>query len=117
MRTDLNVSGEASDSQVQLARIVYYVQMAGLILGLPFLIALIFNYLRRDQVLGTWVETHFHWQIMTFWYGLGILLVGLMTIGITFGSFLIVFDAFWVSYRIFYGWSQLNKGRAIFKMP
>src|SRR5579863_9913589 len=36
--------------------------------GLPSIIAVIMNYARRSAVRGTWLESHFRWQIRTFWY-------------------------------------------------
>src|ERR671937_1330868 len=40
------------------------------ITGWPSIIAVILNYLKRSNVRGTWLESHFRWQIRTFWYGL-----------------------------------------------
>ena len=44
--------------------------MGALLLGCPSLIAVILNYMKRSDVRGTWLESHFRWQIRTFWYGL-----------------------------------------------
>src|SRR5262245_33112966 len=38
--------------------------------GWPSLIAVILNYVKRSDVRGTWLESHFRWQIRTFWFGL-----------------------------------------------
>ena len=38
--------------------------------GWPSIIAVILNYVKRGDVRGTWLESHFRWQIRTFWYGL-----------------------------------------------
>src|ERR671912_70739 len=40
------------------------------LIGWPSLLAVVLNYVKRDQVRGTWLESHFLWQIRTFWYGL-----------------------------------------------
>ncbi len=101
----------------KLANIAYLLQMAGLLIGVPFFIGVIFNYLKINQVRGTWVESHFNWQIKTFWYGLVILILGLLTLANVVGGILLVFDALWVSYRIFYGWSKLNKEEQVIKLP
>lgn len=37
------------------------------IFGLPSIIAVLMNYARRDAVRGSWIESHFLWQIRTFW--------------------------------------------------
>ena len=42
----------------------------GFVFGLPSLIAVFLNYLKRSDVNGTWLESHFRWQIRTFWFTL-----------------------------------------------
>ena len=42
----------------------------GFVFGLPSLIAVFINYLKRGDVKGTWLESHFRWQIRTFWFTL-----------------------------------------------
>jgi uncharacterized membrane protein len=101
----------------KLANIAYLLQMAGLLIGVTFVIGVIFNYLKIKQVRGTWVESHFNWQIKTFWYGLAILILGVLTLANVLGGIILVFDALWVSYRVFYGWSALNKGEQVTKLP
>src|SRR5947208_11529522 len=38
--------------------------------GWPSIIAVILNYVKRSEARGTWLESHFRWQIRTFWFGL-----------------------------------------------
>ena len=38
------------------------------IFGWPSIIAVIINYVKRGDARGTWLESHFNWQIRTFWY-------------------------------------------------
>src|SRR5688572_33206654 len=40
------------------------------LLGWPSIIAVIMNYIKRGDVRGTWLESHFRWQLRTFWFGL-----------------------------------------------
>src|SRR5262245_66070657 len=40
------------------------------LLGWPSIIAVIMNYIKRSDARGTWLESHFRWQIRTFWFGL-----------------------------------------------
>lgn len=106
-----------TDPDKKLAQIVYILQIAGLLIGVTFIFGVIFNYLKINQVKGTWVESHFTWQIKTFWYGLGILILGILTLSIAVGNVLLVFGALWITYRVFYGWSQLSKGEQVTKLP
>ena len=117
MNTNNNDLEQHTEPVKKLANIGYLLQMAGLLIGVTFVIGIIFNYLKINQVRGTWVESHFNWQIKTFWYGLGILILGILTLSTTLGGFLLGFDALWVAYRIFYGWNQLNKGEQVTKLP
>jgi uncharacterized membrane protein len=85
--------------------------------GWPSIIAVILNYVKRSEVHGTWLESHFRWQIRTFWYGvLWIGLCILFTI-MTFGLGLLVVWipvlvlGGWFIYRIVRGWLALRDGR------
>ncbi|MDO5530473.1 hypothetical protein [Sutterella sp.] len=82
----------------------------------PSIIAVILNYIFRSDANGTWAESHYSWQIRTFWYALlwiviiylvGMLLMFALGLGIfvILGGFL--FLGIWVAYRILYGWKRL----------
>jgi uncharacterized membrane protein len=90
------------------------------LLGWPSIIAVILNYVKRSEVRGTWLESHFLWQIRTFWYGL--LWVGLcvLFIVVTFGIGILIawlplaIVSFWFVYRIVRGWLALRDGRPMY---
>ena len=83
----------------------------GFVFGLPSLCAVLLNYLKRGEVNGTWLESHFRWQIRTFWFTLAWLFVyGLLIItiiGIPLAWILIAILGLWVGYRVIRGWSAL----------
>ena len=83
----------------------------GFVFGLPSLIAVVLNYLKRGDVAGTWLESHFRWQIRTFWFTLLWLVVyGLFIItiiGIPIAWLLIAILGLWVGYRVLRGWIAL----------
>ena len=56
------------------------------VFGLPSIIAVLMNYARRDRVRGTWLESHFLWQIRTFWTAV-ILGIALFCIALVLGGF------------------------------
>ena len=61
----------ADDKKVKdVALLVYILQAVGFFIGITWIVALIINYVKRDDVRGTWVESHFEWQIKTFWMDL-----------------------------------------------
>ena len=87
------------------------------VFGLPSLIAVVLNYLKRAEVSGTWLYSHYRWQIRTFWFTLLWLLVyGLLIItllGIPIAWILIVILGLWVAYRVIRGWLALADRRPI----
>ncbi|MFN4343342.1 MAG: DUF4870 family protein [Azonexus sp.] len=89
----------------------------GFVFGLPSLIAVFLNYLKRGDVRGTWLESHFVWQIRTFWFtALWLVVYGLLIItliGIPLAWLLIAVLGLWVGYRVLRGWLALAAVRAI----
>ncbi len=89
----------------------------GFVFGLPSLIAVFQNYLKRSDVNGTWLESHFRWQIRTFWFTLlwlvvyGLLIVTI--IGIPIAWILIAILGLWVGYRVIRGWVALADARPV----
>ena len=84
----------------------------GFVFGLPSLIAVFLNYLKRGDVAGTWLESHFRWQIRTFWFTLLWLvisgLVMLTIIGIPIAAWVMIpILGLWVGYRVVRGWLAL----------
>ena len=89
----------------------------GFVFGLPSLIAVCLNYLKRAEVKGTWLESHFRWQIRTFWFtALWLVIYGLLVItlvGIPLAFLLIAVLGLWVIYRVVRGWSALAGVRPV----
>ena len=85
--------------------------------GWPSILAVILNYVKRAEVRGTYLESHFRWQIRTFWWALFWLLAAMVLvltlIGIPLAWLIIVATGIWVLYRIVRGWMALNEGRAV----
>ena len=80
--------------------------------GWPSIIAVILNYAKRSEVRGTWLDSHFGWQIRTFWYALLWLLVGaaafLTLVGVVVAVVVWAGTGLWVLYRIARGWMALS---------
>ncbi len=89
--------------------------------GLPSIVAVILNYARRAEAQGTWLESHFRWQIRTFWYAwlwifvTSIVAMPLLIIGVGFLLALLglAVTGLWVSYRVGRGWLALRERVAI----
>ena len=92
------------------------------VFGIPSIVAVIMNYVRRSDVRGTYLESHFSWQIRTFWLALAwtvvvvvvslplILLLGLGLVTMAVGIFVI---GLWIVYRVIRGWMALKDGRTM----
>jgi len=80
--------------------------------GWPSIIAVVLNYAKRSEVRGTFLDSHFGWQIRTFWYALVWLLVGgvafVTLLGIVVAVIVWVLTGLWVLYRIARGWMTLT---------
>ena len=87
------------------------------LLGWPSIIAVILNYIKRPEATGTFLESHFRWQIRTFWYAALWCAVGAVLwvtlIGIPFAIGLWIGTGIWVAYRVIRGWLALLKDQAM----
>jgi uncharacterized membrane protein len=85
--------------------------------GWPSIIAVILNYVKRSDVRGTWLDSHFSWQIRTFWFALLWVVIAVILfvtlIGIPFAYALWVGTGLWVLYRIIRGWLGLSSHRTV----
>lgn len=101
------------DSGRNLAVTVYILQALSFFVGgISGLVGVIINYVKMDDVAQTWVEPHFRWQIKTFWVGLAGSVIGLITLPIIIGWFILLGISIWVIYRIVKGALALNDGKA-----
>ena len=97
--------------------------VAAFLLGWPSLIAVILNYVKRSDVRGTWLESHFRWQIRTFWFGLLwvslciLFIVATLGVGILIAWIPLGFVGLWVIYRIARGWLALMDRRSMYAAP
>jgi len=88
--------------------------------GWPSLIAVILNYVKRSDVRGTWLESHFRWQIRTFWYGLlwvvlcGLFIVMTLGIGLLIVWLPLIAVTVWFIYRVVRGWLALRDRRPMY---
>ncbi len=132
MNTD-TLTVEASEGLVRTAHIVYALHALGLavgafgaasvlgsfLFGWPSIIAVVINYVKRGEARGTWLESHFDWQIRTFWWALlwalivaavsallAVVIIGFATWAL--GMFVL---GVWAIYRVARGWLRLKDHR------
>ena len=126
---------QTRESLVRLAHVMYALHAFSAVMGLvssaavvtafltgwPSIVAVILNYVKRGEVRGTYLESHFRWQIRTFWFALlwvaVAFLLAITIFGIPFAWLLVVATGVWVLYRIVRGWLALMDGRPIEWLP
>ncbi len=124
-----------ADSLVTITHVVYALHTLSLVIGAfgaasiigafvfgwPSIIAVIINYVKRSEVRGTYLDSHFSWQIRTFWWAL-LMSVVIALLGFTLAIVLIGFAIWivgffvlgiWAIYRIARGWLALMDRRAM----
>ena len=132
----VSVSGQPADaSLVSYTHIIYALHSLSVLIGVtsavtivgafvfgfPSIIAVVMNYARRSDSRGSYLESHFRWQIHTFWFALLWVLVilaisvPLMLVGIGFVTLWLgyVCLGIWVVYRILRGWLALRDQRPV----
>lgn len=98
----------------RLTAIVYGLQLAGYFTGISPVAGVIINYVKRDAVAGTWLESHFRWQMRTFWIALAASIVGILSLFVFIGLFVLGVAAMWFLYRGIKGWIELSEGRPMY---
>lgn len=123
----------AQPSVVTIANIVYALHSLAIVIGIvgaatvvgsfvgsvPSIAAVVLNYVKRGDARGTWVESHYRWQIRTFWFALLWFVIGW---GLTFTIILAIFGipilvalTVWLIYRIARGWIRLGDRRPMYQ--
>ena len=125
---------EPADSVVRLTHVIYALHAVSLVTGIvtaatvvfafltgsPSIIAVILNYVKRHEARGTWLESHFRWQIRTFWFGLlwvalcALFVVATLGVGLLIAWLPLGVVGLWFIYRIASGWLRLNDRRPMY---
>ena len=124
-------AGAPSEGLLRLTHIVYALHAFSALMGVissaavvtafltgwPSILAVVINLVKRSEARDTWLESHFSWQLRTFWYAaLWVVIAVLLfvtVIGIPIAWVIVVATGIWVLYRIIRGWIALNDGRPI----
>ncbi|PCJ92646.1 MAG: hypothetical protein COA46_05105 [Porticoccaceae bacterium] len=94
-----------------MTQLVYILQAISLVVGVTAIAGLILNYLKRDEVRGTFLEAHFAWQIKTFWYAFVGFILGWLLVIVLVGFLIWAAVGLWYIYRIVKGWLAFNDGK------
>lgn len=126
------IRAEPAPSLVNVAHVVYALHALSLLIGLttaativgafvfgvPSIIAVVINYLKRGEARGTFLESHFGWQIRTFWFALIWCVIGALLfftlVGIPFALGIWFGTGLWAIYRVVRGWLSLRHRRSMY---
>jgi uncharacterized membrane protein len=130
-----DVSPEPLASALTVANVVYALHAFAIVVGvagsatvvgsflmsLPSILAVVLNYAKRGDARGSWLESHYRWQIRTFWYAFAWLLAAMLlfatVVGIPLALGLLVALSAWLIYRIARGWLRLRDRLPMYTTP
>ena len=119
-------------SAVTVAHLVYALHASAILVGIigsatvvgsfvgsvPSIVAVVLNYLKRSEARGTWLDSHFRWQIRTFWFSIFWVVVAAILfftlIGIPISFAILIAITLWLVYRIWRGWMRLLDSRPMY---
>lgn len=105
---------EKLHSLKNLTAAVYLCQvLAFAFAGLPLLVGAAINFMKQKDVKGTWLESHFDWQIKTLWMALAGLALAGITLELGIGIFILIATLVLMVYRIVIGWNALNSDQPV----
>ena len=131
-RINQQSNSEPMPSVLSVAHLVYALHTLAIVVGivgaatvigsfvgsLPSIVAVILNYVKRGEARGTWIASHYRWQIRTFWFTLLWALIGwglvLTIIGAVVGVPILIALTLWLMYRIGRGWLRLRDRRPMY---
>jgi uncharacterized membrane protein len=103
------------DEAKKFALICYILYAVGFFTGgLTSIAGIILAYIKKDDAVGTWTESHYRWLIRTFWFGLLWGFIGALTWVLVIGIFIIAANTVWVIYRIIKGWLRLSEDKPMY---
>jgi uncharacterized membrane protein len=125
---------EPRESLIKLTHVIYALHAFSLVTGIigaatvvgafltgwPSILAVILNYAKRSELRGTWLESHFRWQIRTFWFGLlwvalcALFIIATLGIGLLIAWLPLSLVGIWFIYRIARGWLRLMEHRPMY---
>ncbi|HUC99082.1 MAG TPA: hypothetical protein VMR88_11405 [Candidatus Polarisedimenticolaceae bacterium] len=132
MSETIALPGDPPATLVNVTNLVYALHAVSLVIGIttaatiigafvfgvPSIIAVVINYLKREEARGTFLESHFRWQIRTFWFSLLWCVIAVMLfitiLGIPLALIVLVLAGIWAIYRIARGWLALRNRKPMY---
>ena len=109
----MEIADEKLASLKTVNHVTYALYALSLFSGVTAIVAIVLNYIKRDDARGTWIESHFSWQIRTFWWGLLWVFIGAILSAVFIGYFVLLGWFVWSIYRVVKGLSALGRNEII----
>lgn len=90
------------------AKIIYILYLVSMALGITAIIAVVIAYINKDDEMPEWLKSHYDFLISTFWKGMIMLIVGVLTIIIVIGIPILIFFTVWTIIRCVKGMKRLD---------
>jgi uncharacterized membrane protein len=97
-----------------LTMVIYGLYAGGLLTGITYLVAVVINYVKRDSLTSPLLQSHFRWQIRTFWFSLLWSAIGVVLCFVIVGFFILFANLIWFIYRIVKGFLNLNENKPMY---
>lgn len=107
-------NAEIERSAKSLTTLIYVLYAASFLVGITAIVAIVMNYIKKGDVAGTFLESHFRWQIRTFWFGLLWSVVGGLLMVVVVGWAVIAANFVWLIYRVVKGLLRLNENKPMY---
>ncbi len=107
---------EKERSDKTITTLIYVLYALSLFFGITGVAAIVMNYVKRADVAGTWLESHFKWQIRTFWYSVLWAAVGFLLTFVVVGFAVLFLDTVWFIYRVVKGWVNLSADKPMYEV-
>tara|TARA_A100000171_G_scaffold27907_1_gene25980 strand:- start:610 stop:987 length:378 start_codon:yes stop_codon:yes gene_type:complete len=99
-----------------IVTVVYALQAIAFFVGITSIVGIVINYLKLSDAQGTWLASHFRWQMRTFWFSLLWFIVGFITTFILIGYVILFANVIWMIYRVAKGWLRLNDNKPMYEV-
>jgi len=98
--------------KIENVRLIYILYLIGLVFGITAIAGVVVAYSNKDDEMPDWLKSHYHYLINTFWKGLIMILVGVLTIVLIVGIFILIFWTVWIIVRCVNGIKYLDSKQA-----
>ena len=107
-------AGEKAKMDQQMTTAIYVLYAVALLVGITYLAAIVMYYVKRDDITDPVLQSHWRWQARTFWYSLLWSLIGIATMVVIIGFFILFANLIWYIYRVVKGWTRLNENKPMY---